>query len=816
MVSCTEAAPANEDCATAQPITVNAAGLCPGSAIIGNTIAAVPEAIPFSCYAGPELMQDVWYTFSSGTNTSINYVFPSPPPTILVEVFEASCVGTSVHCQVGPGAVNNSFAVTPGTTYYMRVASVEGVGNSGPFTLCLSAAPPPPPPPANDDCVNAETIVVGPEGSCPGGAVSGSTVSAAVVATPFSCYAGPETFQDVWYTFNAGANSLVNYSFPTFPPTILVEIYEGSCVGTSVFCEIGFNALSNSFAVTPGEDYWIRVGSGSGAGNNGPFSLCLSTPPAGPPNDLCANAIPVTCGVPIPGTTVSATSGEAPTGCPQTAVDTAPGVWYTLTGACGSITAAICDADYDSKIAVASGTCGAFTCVVSNDDGCGIASTVTFTADPSVTYYIYVTGFGTATGNFTLEVTGCSAPPVADAAIDEDCLNNQFTVDVTVTDLGGGPAVDVDYSVNGGATQTQTGLLLGTTQLGGTFASTDQVQILGYTNGTCSAAGEYLSSSCPIIFDCNNPPIISGYCYGATNRTWTFTTTQGGETLSLTFLSGCIAPGDVISFYDGTDNSNFITSNNGATDLSTIGVVQSSGESIFVEVTQATSGITCQEDGVGSCPWEFTVGCTPGCTAPTGSATANATCPSVDVNILTTGDGGDISIRYTVNGGGPQLWPGTFAAGIVNIGPFTAGDIIAVTLLHGDQMGCSTSNTPLGSVTVLPAAVNVPLFASATPASVCPGTGTTQLFAQAGTTAAYTVASTAFGMRTGTPLATITGDDINVALITLPFTFSYFGSNYTQLSLSTNGIIRMGALTGFQGAPPPSRRPEAWRTSLLA
>ncbi|OWY25213.1 T9SS C-terminal target domain-containing protein [Sphingobacteriales bacterium UPWRP_1] len=131
-----------------------------------------------------------------------------------------------------------------------------------------------------------------------------------------------------------------------------------------------------------------------------------------PANDLCANAIPLSCGgAPVTGTTVGATIDAV--GTCGTALGTAGGVWYTIVGAGTNITVSTCTGTtFDTKLGVFTGACGAFTCVAGNDDACGLQSSVTFSTTLGTTYYILVTGFGTATGPFTLTYT--CAPPIND------------------------------------------------------------------------------------------------------------------------------------------------------------------------------------------------------------------------------------------------------------------------------------------------------------------------------------------------------------------------------------------------------------------
>jgi len=120
-------------------------------------------------------------------------------------------------------------------------------------------------------------------------------------------------------------------------------------------------------------------------------------------NDLCVNALPLQSFQ--TGSTVSATVDNV--GFCGTS-NTAPGVWYTVTGISGPITVDTCNAsDFDTKVSVFQGSCGGLTCVGGNDDdlSCnfnGLHSSVTWTASASQQYFVLVHGFSSNTGVFGL------------------------------------------------------------------------------------------------------------------------------------------------------------------------------------------------------------------------------------------------------------------------------------------------------------------------------------------------------------------------------------------------------------------------------
>ncbi|MGK0294535.1 MAG: hypothetical protein ACI884_000687, partial [Ulvibacter sp.] len=187
------------------------------------------------------------------------------------------------------------------------------------------------------------------------------------------------------------------------------------------------------FASDGTSTYYIMVeGFDTSAGN---FSLAVTCSQA-PINDNCDGALPIACGEIVAGSTDNATEDSAVAPECDTTV-TAPGVWYVYedtTGLITDITITMCNGttDYDSKLSVYTGDCAAppFTCVVGNDDTCGLQSEVSFQSDGATTFYILVHGFGGGTGNFEIEMTCTLVPPPNDMianSIDVDEVGFPYT-----------------------------------------------------------------------------------------------------------------------------------------------------------------------------------------------------------------------------------------------------------------------------------------------------------------------------------------------------------------------------------------------------
>ncbi|MDX1462352.1 MAG: T9SS type A sorting domain-containing protein, partial [Marinirhabdus sp.] len=175
--------------------------------------------------------------------------------------------------------------------------------------------------------------------------------------------------------------------------------------------------------------YFIMVEGNDIASGN--FSMEVSCEEL-PENDFCSGALPIACGDTVTGTTDEATLDTAPVCVTDI---TAPGVWYVFDDTSGLITdytLSMCDGNtnYDSKITVYSGDCGALVCEIDNDDSCGLQSEVSFQGDGNTTYYILVHGFGTNTGDFSLNLECAPIPPPNDRianSIDVDQIGFPYT-----------------------------------------------------------------------------------------------------------------------------------------------------------------------------------------------------------------------------------------------------------------------------------------------------------------------------------------------------------------------------------------------------
>ncbi len=146
-----------------------------------------------------------------------------------------------------------------------------------------------------------------------------------------------------------------------------------------------------------------------------------------PLNDNCANAAAIGAGTAGFSNVSATTDGpDEPTGCTFSGYSqVGSDIWYRYTSnscATGNTTITTCGSEFDTKIAVYSGSCptASGTVIVCNDDvaTCAVGtlqSAVSFVAIPNTQYLIRVGGYNALTGAGTLSITAPSCGPVAPA-----------------------------------------------------------------------------------------------------------------------------------------------------------------------------------------------------------------------------------------------------------------------------------------------------------------------------------------------------------------------------------------------------------------
>jgi len=366
------APPANDDCATAETLTVNTDGTCTITTS-GTLESSTESSIDPSCDTGTEW--DVWYSFVAPSSGNIDFTVTLGTGNPLEYAVFDDCAGTTqLYCS-DPLDGTSLTGLTPGTTYYLMVWN-DGFETPGDFTICAS------------------------EPTC--------TPSTATYTVVNDCDNSGGFLIDVEITDMGSATNLTvsnDQDATTFPAT-----------STGTIVQFG--------PYTNGTDVIITVSDDSDA--NCSYDSSAITQVACPPsNDDIANATAITIGEMIcdgstnNGSNVAATdSGEGAGSCFFGGAGS--DVWYTFT--ISSDSDVTVSTDYlggtlvDTQIAVYSGTPGALveegcsqdegTVILSNGSSWNsIIPDLTLTAG---TYYVQVSGYNGAEGTFCLSVDAVS------------------------------------------------------------------------------------------------------------------------------------------------------------------------------------------------------------------------------------------------------------------------------------------------------------------------------------------------------------------------------------------------------------------------
>jgi hypothetical protein len=260
-------------------------------------------------------------------------------------------------------------------------------------------------PPLNDDCVDALPVTLGVP-------VAGTTVEA--TDSGATLCAGTAGAGDVWYRYTPESDGMISFSLcgATFDSTLsILDACDGqilACNDDAAACGTTASRL-DCFPATVGSTYFIRI-NGFDPDETGVFEFVVETDSCTPPpNDDCADALPIVENVPVSGDTLGATGSTASSCSPNDPFD----VWYDYTPLSdGVVNAATCGSDFDTSLAVYDG-CGGVELGCNDDSDCGRRSRVTDIAvTGGVTYKLRVSGYAGDRGHYTLGVYPVAAPAV--------------------------------------------------------------------------------------------------------------------------------------------------------------------------------------------------------------------------------------------------------------------------------------------------------------------------------------------------------------------------------------------------------------------
>lgn len=257
------------------------------------------------------------------------------------------------------------------------------------------------------------------DGPATGGGASGVYCGVANTGSP--------THAD-WYSFSPfvdGLYTITSTNDPELTDTRL-KLWDGNTGCDSLICinadddnGDGFTSLLTE-CLSAGSLYYIEWDDRwSSDGFEWEITLDTAISCEPPHNDTCAAAMSVSIGSLTPGTNIFATDNDPPL-CGTVMDSMSGGLWFSLMGNGMTLTASTCNpgTDFDTQLSVYTGDCGVLTCIDGNDDqpgpldeACDVlnifenrASTVEWSSEDGVIYFIYVSGWGTKTGFFELSV----------------------------------------------------------------------------------------------------------------------------------------------------------------------------------------------------------------------------------------------------------------------------------------------------------------------------------------------------------------------------------------------------------------------------
>lgn len=314
---------------------------------------------------------------------------------------------------------------------------------------------------------------------------------------------------------------------------------------------------SENLELLSDEDSLVDIGDPDYAVDDG-----VQTAGPGSGNDMCEGAILLAA----PSSTIASTAGstvDSPLAGTCNGIGViGPGVWYTVVGTGGPISASTCNpaTSLDTRLHVytsAGGCAGPMMCAAgaspngsNNVQGCGIRSVVNWPSVAGVTYYVLVSGNTPAgTGNFRIDITtsgtndSCSNPSVIDIG-QTPFSNYNAQTDGPAEPLCSFPTPGVPPNqINRDVWYNYTASASGTLRV-------DLCQFAGLD----TRIAVYNGCACPVVsppIDCDDDneadpgtcgftsrldvPVIAGNCYKI--RVGAFNTSQGAGTITLSGIN---------------------------------------------------------------------------------------------------------------------------------------------------------------------------------------------------------------------------------------------------------------------------------------
>ena len=266
------AMPVNDECTGAVLLPVNAPGAPAYTSLhFSNAQATASTTASCASNAGWVGIKDVWYKFVA-TDTRHTIYAGTTAQVYVYKGVLGSLTGIGTKTISYEGYVPLS-ELTIGSTYYIRVGSKDIV----PIKLGIFQGQP-----ANDECINADTVLVSSSFKCENNFSvykTGATTSTMPLAQ--------EIKNDVWYIFKATVPDITVTSTGDNASSAQLSLFSGSCGSLTSL----INKASGTFTysgLVPGNYYYLQAGRSNIYDGEKTNYICIAPKIS---NDECSGAI---------------------------------------------------------------------------------------------------------------------------------------------------------------------------------------------------------------------------------------------------------------------------------------------------------------------------------------------------------------------------------------------------------------------------------------------------------------------------------------------------------------------------------------------
>lgn len=424
--------PINNDCNDASEIIPTTS-----CTFISSTFAGSNLSMP-SLNCGQNSSQDVWFKFVANTET-FRFVLPSVSGVDHgFEIFEASCLGSSIHCinNTGTGAAESAIlgGFNVDTTYYVRVFNTNANLVLSNFSLCIQAQP------ENNICENAEVIIPSLTFSYNLGTLAVADLN---TAAP-QC--GPNASQDIWFQFVAISETKFIELPAIFNLNHGFEIRSDSCSGNIMHCRnvgsSGQSGIYNDFII--GNVYYIRVFNATSTLSVANIMLMVLAYPT-PINNNCVDAEVIMTSSLSATISTNFSGASMDSSPPNCALNASQDIWYQFTATVEkySVKTQSNNTNLNHGFEILENTCnGPVLHCVNNFSGAQTETGLFNDFTIGNTYFIRVFNANSAltNANITLIVNGFAEP------VNNDCSNATLIQPAsfcsnTISSLGGSNSI---------------------------------------------------------------------------------------------------------------------------------------------------------------------------------------------------------------------------------------------------------------------------------------------------------------------------------------------------------------------------------------